>query len=640
MKLFLLLGLLLSGTVSSGGRSVDFGGKEGCGPEQACEGKSFLLLEEARERQFIGELRLDQDPGDGSMSYILSGEGADDVFTMDPHTGDLVATRPLDREEKAVHSLSYTVTDRRTDQVVQPETAITVVLKDINDHAPVFSQESYVAAVPERSQWGTSVVRVAATDPDEGMNAKIFYDIRGGNRYFSVDHETGLVRTAAIFPDELDREQIDSHQLVVVAMDRAGRSGGLTGTTEVFVTLTDVNDSPPRFVQDVYEFHVPESIEPGSSVGRVRAADPDVGQNAEMKFSIVGGNSMDVFEVSTDENTQEGVIRVREPLDYETRSSYRVHVGVVNAKVPPELEPLHTPDHALVEIMVQDEAEAPIFEKALYRMEVKEDAAVGTVVGSVHASDPDGAQGTVKYFNNWDADHKFNVDGASGTITVVGSLDREEAACHKISVSAAKLDGALVSHATVNICLLDVNDNAPVLDMQGAPFVCEGVQAAGQLIQTVSAVDLDDPPSGDMFFFSMAADAKTSLFTVRDNGASRINQLLTFSVPDNTADILTRQATFDRSRQDVHLVPVVVSDGDIPMQWSTGTVTVTVCSCNHEGHCSSAALSWNLVTLTWSAVALIWFLIGALGVVLVKTLKKKPAPAVVQPPLRRRGGLS
>ncbi|KAM8830767.1 cadherin-10-like [Synchiropus picturatus] len=602
-----LLALLLSWTGSSGGHRP--------------EGQQFMLIEEAAEGQFIGKLQSDQDPGDGSMKYLLSGEGADDLFTLDPHTGDLFASRPLDREEKAVYHLEFTVSERRTDRVVQPESAVTVLLRDVNDHAPAFSQDSYLAAVPENSNWGASVVQLSASDADEGLNAQIHYDFRGEHDYFSLDHETGLIWTAPIFPGDLDRERRESHHLVVVATDRAGLRGGLTATTQVSVTLTDVNDNPPRFAQDVFQFHVRESVQPGSAVGRLRAVDPDLGKNAEMKFSIVGGSS--VFEVLTDQDTQEGVILVGKPLDYETRSSYRVNLQVENTQVPPGCEPQHTPDLALVEIFLENEVEAPVFDKDWYRMEVKEDAAVGTMVGAVHASDPDGAQSPIRYFINWDTDRKFDIDEATGSITVVGSLDREASACHNFSVTAAKLDVALPSRATVSICLLDVNDNAPLLVVEGAPFVCEGFQTAGQLIQVVSAVDPDDPPSGDKFSFSMASH--TAPFTVQDSG-------------DNTARILTQQATLDRSHQRVHLVPVVVSDGEVPMQWSTGTVTVKVCSCSHAGHCSSSeVLSWSPATLLWCLVAIGLFFIALLGKVLVQTLKETPAPVIVQRLLRRRG---
>nr|XP_046264468.1 cadherin-6 [Scatophagus argus] len=581
----------------------------------------FFLQEEytGSDYQYIGKLQSDQDRGDGLVKYVLSGEGAGAIFVIDENNGDLHATRRLDREEKAFYVLKATVVNKQTGQKLEPETEFTVKLHDINDNEPQFSKEVYTGSVPERSDIGTSVIQVTATDADDSMygnSAKLVYSISQGHPYFSVDPNTGVIRTA-LGPGDMDREQREHYQVVIEAKDMAGQRGGLTGTTVVNITLTDVNDNPPRFTQSIYQFRVPESSKSGTPVGRIKATDRDIGTNAEMYFTIVSGDGMDMFDISTNKDTQEGVITVTKPLDYEKKPSYTVEIQVQNTKMDPRFMPVASKDMATVRIAVEDVDEPPLFDKASYLMEVKEDAAVGAAVGSVSAMDPDGTRNIVKYSidRRTDMDRLFNVHPGNGSVFLLKSLDREETAWHNISVIATEIHNSRQqsSHVPVYIRLLDINDNAPTFATVYETFVCERTKA-GQRIQTVSAVDADEPSAGHKFFFSLAPEGThRSNFTVRDNG-------------DNTAGILTRRASYSRLHQSIYLVPVVITDGDYPMQSSTGTLTVRVCTCDREGNmelCNAEALSSSPGLSTGALIAILLCAIILLMIVVLFTALKR-----------------
>ncbi|XP_042285039.1 cadherin-6-like isoform X1 [Thunnus maccoyii] len=580
----------------------------------------FFLQEEytGSDYQYIGKLQSDQDHGNGLVKYVLSGEGAGTIFVLDENNGDLHATRRLDREEKAFYILRATVVNKRTGQKLEPETEFTVKLHDINDNEPQFSKEVYTGSVPERSDIGTSVIQVTATDADDSMygnSAKLVYSISQGHPYFSVDPNTGVIRTA-LGPGDMDREQREHYQVVIEAKDMAGQRGGLTGTTVVNISLTDVNDNPPRFTQSIYQFRVPESSKSGTQVGRITATDRDIGKNAEMYFTIVSGDGMDMFDISTDKDTQEGIITVSKPLDYERKQSYTIEIQVQNTQVDPRFMSAGSKDMATVRIGVEDVDEPPLFDKASYLMEVKEDAAVGVAVGSVSAMDPDGARSPVKYSidRRTDMDRLFNVHPGNGSVFLLKSLDREETAWHNISIIATEFNNPRQSsHVPVYVRLLDINDNAPTFATVYETFVCERTKA-GQRIQTVSAVDADEPSTGHKFFFSLAPEGThRSNFTVRDNG-------------DNTAGILTRRASYSRLHQSIYLVPVVITDGDYPMQSSTGTLTVRVCTCDHEGNmelCNAEALSSSPGLSTGALIAILLCAIILLMIVVLFTALKR-----------------
>uniref|UniRef100_A0A8B9RGA5 Cadherin-10 n=1 Tax=Astyanax mexicanus TaxID=7994 RepID=A0A8B9RGA5_ASTMX len=582
--------------------------------------KQFFLQEEytGTDYQYIGKLHSDMDRGDGTVMYVLTGEGAGTIFVIDANSGDLHATRSLDREEKPYYSLRAQAVNKKNGIPLEPETEFIVKLHDINDNEPKFEKEVYMASVPERSHIGTSVIQVTAQDADDemfGMSAKLVYSISQGHPYFMVEANTGIIRTA-LGPSDMDREQREHYQVVIEAKDMAGQRGGLTGSTTVNITLTDVNDNPPQFSQ-IQLRCVKFSHQAGAVVGRVQAVDADIGRNAEMLFTLTSGDGLDMFDITTDRNTQEGILTVKKPLDYEKKKSYTLQIQVRNTHPDPRYVSLDAKDSATIRVDVKDVDEPPRFERPSYILEVKEDAAVGTAIGSVSATDPDARRSPVKYTidRHTDVDRIFNIHAGNGSIYLRNPLDRENLAWHNISVIAAEFNNPQqTSRVPVYIRVLDVNDNAPTLAYFYETFVCENAKA-NQKIQTITAVDADEPSGGQRYFFSLALESSVRAnFSVRDNG-------------DNTASIFTRRTGFRRSQKSMHLVSVVISDGDFPMQSSTSTLTIRVCTCSRDGTmelCNAEALSGSAGLSTGALVAiLLCVLILLLIVVLFAALKRQ-----------------
>ncbi|XP_058547903.1 cadherin-20 isoform X4 [Neofelis nebulosa] len=483
----------------------------------------FFVLEEytGTDPLYVGKLHSDMDRGDGSIKYILSGEGAGIVFTIDDTTGDIHAIQRLDREERAQYTLRAQALDRRTGRPMEPESEFIIKIQDINDNEPKFLDGPYVATVPEMSPVGTSVIQVTATDADDptyGNSARVVYSILQGQPYFSVDSKTGVIRTALM---NMDREAKEYYEVIIQAKDMGGQLGGLAGTTTVNITLSDVNDNPPRFPQKHYQMSVLESAPVSSTVGRVFAKDLDEGINAEMKYTIVDGDGADAFDINTDPNFQVGIITVKKPLSFESKKSYTLKVEGANPHLEMRflnLGPFQ--DTTTVHISVEDVDEPPIFEPGFYFVEVPEDVAIGTTIQIISAKDPDVTNNSIRYSIDRSSDpgRFFYVDITTGALMTARPLDREEFSWHNITVLAMEMNNpSQVGSVSVTIKVLDVNDNAPEFPRFYEAFVCENAKA-GQLIQTVSAVDLDDPHSGQHFYYSLAPEAANNPnFTIRDN---------------------------------------------------------------------------------------------------------------------------
>ncbi|KAI6075437.1 Cadherin-10 [Aix galericulata] len=550
-------------------------------------------------------LHSDQDKGDGSLKYILSGDGAGTLFIIDEKTGDIHATRRIDREEKAFYTLRAQAINRRTLRPVEPESEFVIKIHDINDNEPTFPEEIYTASVPEMSVVGTSVVQVTATDADDpsyGNSARVIYSILQGQPYFSVEPETGIIRTAL---PNMNRENREQYQVVIQAKDMGGQMGGLSGTTTVNITLTDVNDNPPRFPQSTIHLRIPESSPVGTAIGSVKATDADTGKNAEVEYRIIDGDGTDMFDIVTQKDTQEGIITVRKPLDYETRRLYTLKVEAENTHVDPRFYYLGPfKDTTIVKISIEDVDEPPVFSRSSYLFEVHEDIELGTIIGTVMARDPDSASSPIRisFFvcrfsldRHTDLDRIFNIHSGNGSIYTSKPLDHNPKDTTRVPVY---------------VRILDVNDNAPQFAVFYDTFVCENARA-GQLIQTISAVDKDDPLGGQKFFFSLAAVNPN--FTVQDN-------------EDNTARILTRRNGFSRHEISTYLLPVVISDNDYPIQSSTGTLTIRVCACDSRGNmqsCNAEALLLPAGLSTGALIAILLCIIILLVIVVLFAALKR-----------------
>uniref|UniRef100_A0A672K2M1 Cadherin domain-containing protein n=1 Tax=Sinocyclocheilus grahami TaxID=75366 RepID=A0A672K2M1_SINGR len=116
----------------------------------------FFVIEEytGPDPVLVGRLHSDVDSGVGNIKYILSGEGAGTIFVIDDKTGNIHATKTLDREEQAQYTLTAQAVDRDTNKPLEPPSEFIVKVQDINDNPPEFLHGPYYARVAEMSNVG------------------------------------------------------------------------------------------------------------------------------------------------------------------------------------------------------------------------------------------------------------------------------------------------------------------------------------------------------------------------------------------------------------------------------------------------------------------------------------------------------
>ncbi|MBN3305967.1 CAD24 protein, partial [Amia calva] len=439
----------------------------------------FFVIEEytGPEPVLIGRLHTDMDRGDGRTR----------------RSGNIHLTKPLDREEKGEYRLVATATDRQTGRALEPASTFVVRVQDINDNAPVFPDGPYSATVPEMANIGTSIIQVTATDADDpayGNSARLVYTLLQGQPYFSVDPQTGVVRTAV---PSMDRETQDRYLLVLQAKDMGGHLGGLSGTTTVTVSLSDVNDNPPRFTQSVWSFSVSELARPGAEIGRLSATDADIGDNARLEYVIAEGEGGGPFNI-TGLNQEEAVItltrvreREREILEFaytlkmkcDQIIQFRERKIQICAAHPtccrmfalephkqsPSLQLCHvSPSHLSLPFSPSD---LPL-PQSCGRCDRVTRGAVQSLYSChfEYSIDPQS-----------DPEILFRIDADSGVITTAAELDREAEEWHNITVIATERDSpSQMSRVLVAIETLDVNDNPPELETEYSTALCDSAQ--------------------------------------------------------------------------------------------------------------------------------------------------------------------
>ncbi|XP_019360909.1 PREDICTED: cadherin-3 [Gavialis gangeticus] len=437
--------------------------------------------------------------------YSITGMGADKppegIFIIEKETGLMKVTQPLDRENIDKYHLSSHAVSENGKPVEEPMDII-ITVTDQNDNKPQFTQEVFKGSVQEGTLPGTPVMQVNATDADdavEAFNGVLKYSILSQEplephaQMFTINGATGMI---SVIASGLDRERVREYTLTVQAADLDGE--GLTTTATALIEITDINDNAPEFDPKTYAAEAPENAV-GYEVQRLTVTDMDaVGTSAwHAVYSIVRGNEGGAFAISTDPESNEGILQTAKGLDYEAKPQYTLYVAVANEDPLTVKLPTAT---ATVVVTVRDVNEAPIFSPPVKMAQVLEDVPVGQAIATYAAQDPDSSQSQkIKYSIGSDPAGWLAVDPDHGIVTVKEPLDRESVFVQDSTYTAIVLavdDGTppATGTGTLLLTLLDVNDNGP--EPEPRDFV---VCNRNPEPQVLSIVDKDLPPNTGPF---------------------------------------------------------------------------------------------------------------------------------------------
>nr|XP_021336971.1 protocadherin Fat 4 [Danio rerio] len=410
--------------------------------------------------------------------------GADDSFRIDPESGELSATRRLDRERRSKYSLLV----RADDGQQSSDIWVNITVSDINDHTPTFSRSVYSFDIPEDMSPGSIVAAILASDGDSGVNGEITYSVEEDDEdsTFLLNPITGVFNVTRA----LDFETQPFFILTVRAADGGGRSSSV----RVYFNLLDVNDHPPLFNSSVYTTSILESLSAGASVLTVSAADRDHGPNADLHYSIASGDPQSQFSI-----TNTGVLHTTKTLDRETQSFYNLVITVNDLALPPSTRFTSTAQISIILLDVNDCAPVFTSPRTAY---IQENTPVDMRVFTAQASDADsGPNSYVEYSLSGAFGSKFGIGMIDGGVTLLGELDREEMENYTLTIVATdKGDPPLSSSMEVIMMVLDVNDNTPSFSQNIYDIEIQENTLTGTDILQVFASDADEGTNGQIRF--------------------------------------------------------------------------------------------------------------------------------------------
>ncbi|XP_074169763.1 protocadherin alpha-12 isoform X10 [Rhinolophus sinicus] len=452
------------------------------------------------DSQFPLEGASDADIGVNSqLTYRLS---LNEYFTLKIITKndksilpELVLQKSLDREETPELNVLLTALDGGKPQLTA-SVQIQITILDVNDNAPEFDKPVYKVVLFENVPNDTRVIQLNASDPDEGLNKEISYGIRmvlpaSEKCMFSINPETGEIRIYG----KLDFEENNEYEIHVNAIDKGTPS--MAGHCMVLVEVLDVNDNTPKVMVTSLSLPVLEDAQVGTVIAVISVSDLDSGVNGQVTCTL----SPDVpFKlVSTFKNYYSLVLD--SALDRESVSDYAVVVTARDGGSPS----LSATASLSVEVAdVNDNA--PAFAQPEYTVFVKENNPPGCHIFTVSARDADAQENALVSYSLVERrvgeralSSYVSVHAESGKVYALQPLDHEELELLQFQVSARDAGvPPLGSNVTLQVFVLDENDNAPALLPPGAGGVGGAMSqlvsrsvGAGHVVAKVRAVDAD-----------------------------------------------------------------------------------------------------------------------------------------------------
>uniref|UniRef100_A0A8C5MAK9 Cadherin domain-containing protein n=1 Tax=Leptobrachium leishanense TaxID=445787 RepID=A0A8C5MAK9_9ANUR len=472
---------------------------------------------------------VDQNDNTPQILYPLRENGDSTMVEMVPFASEESAlitkvVKPLDRETKNTHELILTAMDGGNP--IRTGTALLrIVIADVNDNFPMFSQDIYKVSISENTPINTSVICVNATDQDEGINANITYifDQTPGTNIqaviFSIHPTKGDIKTKKV----LDFETTKNYEMSVQAKD----GGGLVTHAKVLIEILDENDNAPEISITLLSSPIPEDSAPGTLIALIKVHDYDSEQNGEVDCRILENVPFDLLPSS--KNYYKIVTAMA--MDRETNAFYNINDN------------------------------PPVFMKSTYIAYVAENNLLGTSIYRIQASDLDSSQNAKITYSM----SSTNKDAWTGVLYAQKSFDYEQHKEYHMQVTAKDSGSpSLSSNTTLIVYIVDLNDNVPNIlyparetDDSALFEMVPFASKEGSLITKVVAVDAD---SGHNAWLSYH-------FT-------QISEPSYFSISQHTGEIWTSH-TFQEMDM-LKQTAVVLVDNGVPSLSATVTLSFLV----------------------------------------------------------------
>uniref|UniRef100_A0AAQ4P8N9 Cadherin domain-containing protein n=1 Tax=Gasterosteus aculeatus aculeatus TaxID=481459 RepID=A0AAQ4P8N9_GASAC len=420
----------------------------------------------------------------------------------------------------------------------------------------VYGQASY--SIPEEMAKGSLVGNIAQ---DLGLDVK---RLRLGNaRVYSGDSreyiELNRERGVLLIKEKIDREALCADTTPCAVHFQIVLENPMEFYS-VSVEITDINDNAPTFEKNEIKFLISESAVVGAKFFLERAVDLDVGINSLQRYFLKPSDHFMLKLHNQADGTKNVEMVLQKPLDREKNEKISLALTAVDGG-----EPQMSGAMQILITVLDVNDNAPVFTQPIYKGSVAENAAKGTIVTTVSASDADGTlNGKVTYsIKNTmdDVRHMFEVNEDSGEVSLTGQLDYEKKRIFQINLLAMD-NGGLTDSCKVVVDVVDINDNEPVIKIMSKSAV---ISESAKPKTVVTMINIQDPDAGE--------NGKVQCFItenipfVLESTSNNFYSLVT----DNELD---REGSFEYN------ITVTCSDEGVPSLSSSVTLTLQISDVN------------------------------------------------------------
>ncbi|XP_059138740.1 protocadherin Fat 4-like [Physella acuta] len=495
----------------------------------------FLITPSTDVTNFLWKFSCtDRDVSANGLQYTLVSGDTYNLFEVDSaqQSVRLKSSGPF---QVGDYTLVFSVSDGQT-----PARTTTIAVEVKISQTLVFTGLSKVVQVYEN----TNVSDIIMTASASGTYELISYSILSGNEllFFNIHQTQGTIRLVK----SLDRETTYTSYTLVL---KASTASGLVTSGTVTVSVLDCNDNAPKFGNSYYNYAIFEGTAGLATSYPITATDPDSGNNATIDYSILSGNTGNVFKY----NSNTGILSLASVLDYETTQSYTLVLCATDRGTPNKLS-----STTLVFITVKDVSEQnPILISpgGTVNITLPEDTAAGANVFNITASDKDFGTQLTYYITSQSNTDQFSVNERLGGIYLNYPMDRESYQSLTLVVKVNNTNNQ-TNTTTIGITVSDVNDNDPVFSPAIYAVNTKHGTASGASIVTLTVTDTDN-----------GANSTLTLNITSGN----INNAFKF-----VGKVLTSNILLDANTNSLYILEVMAADHGTPPRYSTALVTVTI----------------------------------------------------------------
>lgn len=467
--------------------------------------------------------------------------------------GEVYVSRPLDRETKPSYRLLVTASDG----TFVTEAKVSIEILDDNDNPPECTRNSYVLSVSEDANPGTFLISIEATDLDEGINGRQIFYLSGPDAdFFAIERGSGILKTAL----PLDRERMASYSLTAHAQDDLMPEWECSSSLNI--NIEDVNDNSPEFSQDVFTASMREDTPVGAIATKIHATDADsLAQNKKLNYALLDSNGGQ-FSIDSDS----GIVRLTKSLDREAQAMFNLTVRAMD-----QGHPRLSQVASLIILVLDVNDNPPQFASRLYFASVMENVPKETDVVRVLATSKDsGVNADITYAIVGGNEHrKFDIHPKTGVVIVAAhDLDHEAASHYYLTIQAQDGgDPPLSNHASINITVLDTNDNAPYFSQLSYSAMINEAAQPGEAVLSVVANDLDSRENGRVLYNIRSGDRQEQ-FTINSNtGVVSVSSM-------------SDAKGLDREMISSYVLEIEAADHGTPVKSSTVLVNIDIADVN------------------------------------------------------------